>query len=169
MEWKNRKLPRLKGYDYGTAGYYYLTLCTDDKRCLFGTICEGAISLNELGRMAKNELLKIEQHFPSVSIDQYVIMPNHLHVILVIDPTERSRPFPTNAGANEKFSNPTVSTVVGLYKAGVTRLARERHPGIAIWQKSFYDHVIRDEKGYQKICEYIADNPLKWQEDEYHV
>ena len=71
MERQSRKLPRLQGYDYGTAGYYYLTLCTHEKRCLFGAIREGVMALNALGELAENELRNIAQHFPMVAVDQY--------------------------------------------------------------------------------------------------
>jgi len=104
--------------------------------------------------MVGQQLLQIPSHFPHVSIDHYVIMPNHIHAILVLDTaacTERSRPFPT------------LSTIVGLYKSGVSRTA-----GFPVWQKSFHDHVIRNDADYRMIWNYIETNPVRWTLDKYY-
>ena len=96
--------------------------------------------------------MNIPNHFDGVNIDKYVIMPNHIHAIFIIGcdgETERSRPFPT------------LSTVVGLYKSGVSKRVHETKPDIIIWQKSFYDRIIRDEQSYLEIWQYIDENPLK--------
>jgi REP element-mobilizing transposase RayT len=155
----NRKLPRLQSYDYSANGYYFITICTHDKKHLFGRIENGEMLLNESGHVAENELLNIPEHFPGVSIQPFVVMPNHVHAVIIIQHAqtreERSRPFPT------------VSEIVGLYKSGVSRLLHEVDPGLVVWQKSFYDHIIRDEKGYREICDYIQYNSLKWENDEY--
>ena len=145
-----RKLPRLSGWDYSAENYYFVTVCTHHKRCLFGSVCD----FSRLGKLAETELLRIPERFPGVRIDKYVVMPNHIHAIVVLgcDGAERSRPLPT------------LSTVVGLYKSGVSRLAGE-----PIWQKSFYDHIIRNEESYLEIWRYIDENPLKWREDELYT
>jgi len=145
-----RKLPRLPGYDYSAENYYFVTVCTQQKRCLFGD----GTALSPLGKLAESELLHISERIPGVRIDKYVVMPNHIHAIVVLgcDGAERSRPLPT------------LSTVVGLYKSGVSRLAGE-----PIWQKSFYDHIIRNEESYLEIWRYIDENPLKWREDELYT
>jgi len=156
----NRKLPRLYSYDYSSNGYYFITACTHDKKHLFGRIENGVMLLNDSGHIAETELLNIPKHFPDTSICPYAVMPNHIHAVVIIQHAqtteERSRPFPT------------IPEIVGLYKSGVSRLLHETHPGLVVWQKSFYDHIIRDEKGYRKICDYIQYNPLKWENDEYH-
>ena len=149
-----RKSPRLKKYNYANDGYYFVTLCAHNKNHLFGDIS----SLNEMGEIAITKLEDISAHFSNVRIDKYAIMPNHIHCILVIGcgaKAERSRPFPT------------VSAVVGLYKSGVSRLIHASNPQITVWQKSFYDHIIRDESDYLRIWQYIDENPAKWKEDEY--
>lgn len=145
-----RKSPRLRSFDYTSENYYFVTICTRDKRCLFGNGAE----LTLLGTLAETELLRIPEHFPGVRIDKHVIMPNHIHAIVVLgcDGAERSRPLPT------------LSTIVGLYKSGVSRLA-----GKPVWQKSFYDHIIRNEESYLEIWRYIDENPLKWREDELYT
>ena len=155
MDLPNRKRLRLVGYDYSSPNYYFITICTDQKRCIFGK----PTCLNDWGKLAESELLDIPNHFPGVMIDKYVIMPNHIHAIVVIKDVgeERSRPFPT------------LSTIMGLYKSGVSRKIRALSPGAVIWQKSFYDHVIRNEKEYLDDWSYIDQNPGKWEEDTLYI
>ncbi len=151
MTLPKRKLPRLRGYDYSNANYYFVTICTYQKQQLFGT----PESLNTLGKIAENDLLAIPQHFPSVRVDKYVIMPNHIHAIFVLEPP--------------KTSAPSLSTVINLYKSGVTRQIHQFLPDKKIWQQSFYDSIIRDEIAYLDIWSYIDGNPTKWQLDELFV
>ena len=147
MDFPKRKLPRLSGYDYSRSKYYFVTICTDEKKDLFGEIGK----LNCFGKIAEQKLLEIEQHYENVFVDKYVIMPNHIHAIIILKKlkTERSRPFPT------------LSEVVGLYKSGVTKEIHKIESELKIWQKSFNDVIIRNEKAYNEICKYIYDNPLK--------
>lgn len=147
MELPNRKSTRLANYDYSNQNYYFITICTHNKQYLFKELnC-----LTEFGVIAKSELLNIPNHFEDIRIDKYVIMPDHIHAIIVIGcggEAERSRPFPT------------LSTIVGLYKSGVSKRIHETNPNIKIWQKSFNDRIIRNEKGYYEVLKYIAENPL---------
>ena len=147
MDLPKRKLQRLHGFDYSKANYYFVTICTDERNELFGKIGKP----NEFGSIAEAKLLEIENHYENVFVDKYVIMPNHIHVIIVLKnhKTERSRPFPT------------LSQIVGLYKSGVTKTIHEKNPELKVWQKSFNDVIIRNEKAYNEICKYIYDNPLK--------
>ena len=151
MDLPKRKPQRLRGFDYSKANYYFVTICTDERKDLFGEIGK----LNELGNLAEKKLLEIEHYYENVFVDKYVIMPNHIHAIIVLNnlKTERSRPFPT------------LSQVVGLYKSGVTKEIHEKEPEIKVWQKSFNDVIIRNEKAYNEICKYIYDNPLKAEMD----
>ena len=146
MDLPKRKPQRLSGYDYSKANYYFVTICTDERKDLFGEIG----NLNEYGKIAERKLLKIEKHYEDIFVDEYVIMPNHIHTIIVFKnkKTERSRPFPT------------LSQVVGLYKSGVSKEIRETAGEIKVWQKSFNDVIIRNEKAYYEICKYIYNNPL---------
>lgn len=155
MTLPKRKLPRLSGFDYSAENYYFVTICTKDKKCIFGEPNE----LNEIGKLAENELKSISKHYDGVKVEKYVVMPNHIHAVVVIgcDGAERSRPFPT------------LSTVVGLYKSGAARKIHEKCPKLEVWQKSFYDTVIRNDKVYSEIWEYIDENPLKWQLDENYI
>ena len=149
-----RHSPRLPGYDYAQENYYYVTICTGGHRCIFGLPENQTL----FGKIAAEELQKIAERFSSVRLDAYVIMPNHIHAIIVIgcDMAERASPFPT------------LSTVIGSYKSGVSRRIHQISPNVTVWQKSFYDHIIRNEEGYQKIWQYIKENPLKWQLDKYY-
>lgn len=155
MNFPDRKLPRLSGFDYSSPNYYFVTICTHNRKLIFGT----TDSLNELGLIAESELVGIEKHYSNVRLDKYVIMPNHVHAIIAIDEveTERSRPFPT------------LSTIVGLYKSGVSKRIHEIYPNAVVWQKSFYDKVIRNEAAYLEVWQYIDENPLKWELDEYNL
>ena len=114
--------------------------------------------LNYIGKTAETELLKITEHYNCVKIDKYVVMPNHIHIIVVIDyncTAERSRPFPT------------LSKIIGLYKSGVAKQIHKQYPNFEVWQKSFYDTIIRNERAYNEIVKYIEENPDKWESDEY--
>lgn len=155
MEYPNRKLPRLKGFDYSNPNYYFVTICTHSREHLFGKCGD----LNLLGKIAEAQLSELANHYEHVFVDKFVVMPNHIHAIIVIAPhnAERSRPFPT------------LSSIVGQYKAGVSRSARKISPGITIWQKSFHDHVIRGEHDYQGIRQYIDTNPLTWEDDCFYT
>ena len=155
MDLPKRKRQRLAGYDYSTPNYYFITICTHQKRGIFGHPCR----LNEFGKLAEFALLDIPNHFAGVAVDKYAIMPNHVHAIVVIGGgvSERACPFPT------------VSSVVGAYKSAVSRMIHAVEPGIPVWQKSFYDHIIRNEKEYLDDWRYIDDNPAKWTEDEFYT
>lgn len=160
MELQKRKLPRLKAYDYSSPGAYFITICTHNKNCIFGSILSGdggiepTVQYSPIGEIARNCLLEIEQHYGNVKIDNWVIMPNHVHILFRI---------------TERITSPIkydISNVVGKYKAAVTRTVRKitLHPD-KIWQSSCYDHIIRNDKDYQKIWEYISGNPSKWLDD----
>ena len=140
----NRKYPRIKGYDYSQNNFYFITICTDQKKCIFGKVN----SLNKFGEIVEKALKKIEEHFSGIRIDKYVIMPNHIHVIVEI------------AGKGSNLIN-----AVGSFKSAVTKKIHETDPELKVWQRSFYDHVIRNQKSYEKIWNYIETNPIKWEED----
>ena len=142
---KRRKSPRLPNYDYENHNYYFVTICTHEKRCLFGN----AADLNRYGKVAEEAIENIRKQ--NILVEQYVIMPNHIHMIIVI-----------GCGISEKKR---LDTVIGLYKSGVSREIHKFDPNITVWQRSFHDHVIRNRKSYEKIWEYVTYNPQKWKED----
>ncbi len=161
MDFQKRKLPRLKEYDYSTPGAYFITICTHNKNCIFGRIMsidggiEPVVRYSPIGEIAKRCLLDIERHYRNVKIDNWVIMPNHVHILFRI--TERRNQSPI------KYDIPNV---VGKYKAAVTRLVGNAFMhSDKIWQSSYHDHIIRNDKDYQGIWEYISGNPSKWLDD----
>ena len=143
----SRKHPRLKSYDYSTPNYYFVTICTWNKTCLFGH----PQRLNACGRAAKDGILQIEAHFQNVKVDKYVVMPNHVHMILVLE-----------------GGSVSLSTIIGQYKSFVTRKIREAEPACSVWQTSFHDHVIRNQQAYEKIWLYIESNPQNWEADRFY-
>jgi REP element-mobilizing transposase RayT len=148
VRYPKRKHPRMKHYDYATPGYYFVTICTHDKMCLFGKPQQ----LNSIGQKAKDALEEIPVHFLGVSIDKYVVMPNHIHAIIILT-----------------GHTVDLSTIVGSYKAFVSKEVHKSFPDITVWQASFHDHVIRDQKGYEHIWTYIDTNPQQWENDCFYV
>ena len=153
-----RKHPRLDHYDYSTAGAYFITICTQSRRCLLSRIVGRGLAPAEIqytayGQIAQEQLLLLEQRYPSLKIDQYVIMPNHIHVILLLKET---------AGAS---SRPTIMDIVCAYKSLTTRQCKMVQPIDKLFQTSFYEHVIRGRKDYDEITEYIVNNPKQWELD----
>ena len=152
-----RKPIRLPDYDYGTPGAYFITVCTANREALFWD-CAGAditapqnLPLSDIGKIAQRGIAQIPLHYDGVAVDQYCIMPDHIHLILRLC-----------TGADGRMvSAPTVSTIIGSMKRWVSRQA-----GSPLWQKSFYDEIIRNKKAYDEISEYIFKNPEKWEEDE---
>jgi len=164
-----RRSIRLPGFDYSQPGAYFLTICSAQRTCIFGSAEKGQVLENELGKLVRACWLEIPQHFPTTETDAFIIMPNHLHAILNI---RRSR-LENNCSRQEVFSLPTmdsVPTIVRTFKAAVTWQARKQQlgSGEAIWQRDYYEHVIRDENEYVDTCRYISLNPLRWDLDENH-
>ena len=161
MKKQNRKLPRMTDFDYATPGSYFITICTHKKICFFGSIrsadcCEAYMQYSPIGKIAKQGLVDLEKHYDNVKLDHWVIMPNHIHLLLRVE--ERTGSLPAN-----RYD---VSNVVGKYKAGVTRAVRQNGLHIGkLWQSSFYDHIVRNDVDYQNIWNYISGNPSKWMDD----
>ncbi|MBQ4631610.1 MAG: transposase [Clostridia bacterium] len=161
IEFPKRKPTRLKGYDYSLPGAYFITICTHNKEKLLSQITVGqglAPAENKLsvyGRIAKEQIDLLETHYSGIKIDKYVIMPNHIHIII--------SNYEMTAGASPC---PTISDVVCLFKSVTTRMCKKaglQNPHL--FQSSFHDHIIRGEKDYQKIWEYIDTNVIKWKND----
>jgi putative transposase len=152
-----RKSNRLKHYDYSQNGAYFITICVKDRRQLLGKVVGGAdhstpyVLLSEYGMVADKYIRRIR------GIDQYVIMPNHIHMMISIENHENGTMW---------ASSPTQS-IPQLVKSLKTLIAKEI--GCSIFQRSYYDHIIRSEKDYEQICQYIDTNPQRWTEDEYYT
>lgn len=159
---------RLKNYDYASNGAYFVTICTKDRECLFGEITERKMRLNEFGEIVRDEWLKTPVVRPGVELDVFVVMPNHIHGIVVLSNKEIG----SKAVTNRKGCGPASSSVgamIGQFKSATTKRIRamNRRSGL-IWQRDYYDHIIRDESDLNKIREYIIQNPMRWMEDENH-
>jgi len=245
----HRRSIRLKGYDYSRRGWYFITICTQNREMLFGDVVDGKMILNEAGRIADKCWREIPEHYPNVHLDEYVIMPNHIHGIIIINdhqnvgandnsphnpPTANNigtknvlpidNPGKKNAGAKNishndntmpqnigaknishddnimpqnigaknishddnimpqnigaknisplqsQFRSPskTIGSIIRGFKIGVTKWFRQNTEIYAVWQRNYYEHIIRDENELNHIRQYIIENPLKWQEDKYY-
>ena len=164
---------RLKGYDYTQSGAYFVTICAQDKKNLFSQIVDGNVILNEFGKIIENEWVKTGQIRKNVIIDEYVIMPNHLHGIIIIknDHDDRNGTQRRVATANiESFGKPvsgSLPTIVRGFKSTTTRQINELRnmPEMPLWQRNYYEHVVRNDDDLNEIREYIINNPLKWDLD----
>ena len=160
MSLPQRKRMRLNGYDYSSSGCYFVTICTHNGLLLFG---DGE-NLSLLGKTADNEIQKISEHYTDVKIDNYIVMPNHIHMMITIgcDTLKNDEDTITDEILG-KLSHSRLETIVGLFKSGVTREIHKMCPDITkIWQKSFYDHIIKNEKDYNETWDYIDANPIRW-------
>ena len=163
----HRRSVRLTGYDYSQAGAYFITTCVQDRMLLFGEVVDGEMRLNEYGEIVRREWERTGKIRQDVGIDAFVIMPNHFHGIIVIDP---GRGTLQRAPTTERFGKPTsntIPTIVRLFKSTTTRQINEHRgtPSIAVWQRNYYEHMVRSEKSLNRIRQYIADNPLQWAMD----
>jgi putative transposase len=178
----HRKTIRLKGYDYAQPGAYYITICSYERQCLFGEIVAGAMHLNLISETIKFCWQRLPQHFPFIELDAFVIMPNHLHgIILIVDAntTNKNQLFkqpiiqPVSSDRISTLPKGTESGSLGAlvqnFKSIVTRRVNRltRNSG-TIWQQGYYEEIIRDERAYDNIRKYIVENPLKWQDDEHY-
>ncbi len=175
---KHRRSLRLKGYDYAQAGAYFVTICAQDRACLFGDVVEGSMCLNDAGRMLIRLWNGIPARFPAIEIDLFAVMPNHLHGIIVLadvpDTGATTRVAPTADPVHaEKKIAPTLGEVVGAFKSASTveyiRGVKARAwPEFRrrLWQRNYYEHIIRDETSLNRIRRYIDENPLNWALDD---
>jgi REP element-mobilizing transposase RayT len=169
----------LRGFDYSREGAYFVTICTRNREYLFGAMVDGEMRLNNVGRVVQTVWGGLSDRFPTIELDAFVVMPNHVHGILVVGaalaPPKRRKVgaglAPPRRGAASsaptKFASTTLGTVVRAFKSisavGVNRLLSRS--GQSLWQRSYYEHVIRTEESLSRIREYIATNPLRWQLD----
>ena len=179
LEKHHRRSIRLKEYDYSQVGLYFITICTQKHLCLFGKIEEGKMILNEYGIIAEKELIKTSEMRPNIHLDEFIIMPNHIHGIIEITNrrgTMRRAPsmhrYPTSYRAPkvEQFGKPTsntIPTIIRGYKSALTKQINilRNQPGVPVWQRNYFEHIIRNEKEMNETREYIINNPLKWDLD----
>ena len=163
-----RQSKRLKNYDYRSYGAYFVTICVRNRRCLFGSVANGSTSLACIGRTLQQCWLEIPRHQPFAALDEFTVMPNHFHGIVWISAEAlQTATVKANVTPAAGFLKDSLSSVIAAFKSAVTRMSN-RHlgkPGKSFWQRSFYDHVIRDDDELQIIRQYIIDNPRQWQLD----
>ena len=201
-----RKPLRLSDYDYTQAGAYFVTICTQNRSCLFGTIVDGEMLLNEIGQIVEEQLHAIPKRFPQARLDEYIVMPNHIHAIITIvgaplagarntDGVSGNSGNPVGAPlagalntngahvtdgasgnrATARVAPTTLGDIVGAYKSLCVHFClawarnhdNERLLG-TLWQRNYWEHIIRDEPELHRIREYIRNNPLQWQHDTLH-
>ena len=173
---------RLKGWDYGNNGAYFITICTANREHYFGAIENGTMHLNGIGLLAEKYWIAIPNHFPFVELGNFIIMPNHIHGILIIDkPPENFNNIGNVETLHCNVSTITknkqmakispkpgsISTIIRSYKSVVSKNAREIQSNFS-WQSRFHDHIIRNNQSFVKIQNYISDNPLNWSKDKFY-
>ena len=149
MELPKRKATRLPDYNYAEQNYYFITICTNEKKCIFGF----AGNLNDYGKIALESIQSISQIYDGIFVDKYVVMPNHIHAIIAI----------------EKENGVSLTRVVGQYKMTVTKRIHQNEKNVKVWQRSFHDHIIRNQDDYQRIWLYIHGNPQNWKKDCFYI
>lgn len=178
----HRRSIRLTGYDYSRTGAYFITICTQNRERLFGNVINGSMALNDAGVMACQYWQVIPIHYPNVILDEFVVMPNHIHGILILDdnvhhhvgaqdsvPLPIRVPLKTQCVPEHRFQKiipRSIGAIIRGYKIGVTKWMRENTDMYAIWQRNYHEHIIRDDESFQRIRHYIANNPLHWGMDD---
>ena len=188
----------LQSYDYSQPGGYFITVCTQNHKPWFGEIFNGEMHLNELGEITQNQLLRIPTRFEHIELDEFVIMPNHIHAIIIhepvgagftpaqyddlaytrvgvgvgLAPTHMTLPInhPETGQPQGLPLRKTLGNIIGAYKSLVAneclKIFKTKNQIMAkFWQRNYYEHIIRDEKSYQQIAQYIIDNPAHWELD----
>lgn len=181
----HRRTIRLKGHDYSADGMYFITICTYQRNCLFGEIVNGIMNQNEYGQIVAEEWLKSADIRQEIGFGEWVIMPNHIHGIVIIDRVERTNSVGAHGHAplqdvSPQLTSPhqgvalrqpkSLSTFIAGFKMAVTKrinLSRNA-PGTPVWQRNYYEHIIRNEAAFQTILRYIRNNPKTWESDQLH-
>lgn len=222
----HRRSIRLKGYDYSQPGLYFITICCQDRACLFGNVMDGEMKLNDAGKITDEYWMEIPKHFPNTVLHEHIVMPNHIHGIIELtnvraenipprqiestssewaepvgaknfsplqspqqsppewaknispQPIESTSPIwaknispkqtpqqTENISSRPVSPSKTIGSVVRGFKIGVTKWMRQHTDIYHVWQRNYYEHIIRNEKSYLRIAEYIINNPATWKED----
>jgi len=163
----HRRSIRLPGYDYSQEGAYFVTICTHNRECISGEIINARMHLNRFGEITQEQWLRTAIVRPNISLDSFVIMPNHLHGIIIITNTRRGdpagRPYPRSHGPDPC----SIGAIIGQFKSVATKRINilRGTPGTRVWQRNYYEHVVRDED-VNLHRRYILDNPVQWDTDD---
>jgi putative transposase len=176
---RHRRSLRLKGYDYSQAGAYFVTVCAYGKECLFGEVESGLMRLNGYGEIVASEWIRSAELRLEIDCGEFVVMPNHFHGIVHIvgaygnTPDKHEVAYSHNKGVLP-YAPPSPSRNVGAIVRGFKGAASRRineirnTPSAPVWQRNYYEHVIRDDADYNRIAEYVANNPQRWMDDSMH-
>ncbi len=190
----HRRIIRLCDYDYAAEGFYFVTICVHEHRALFGSITDGTMLLNDAGRMVDEEYRRLPNRYHHVICHEYVVMPNHFHAIIQITNDDASPVGAPLVGAHENifrvepnenhqgthkgcpYSGVTLGEIVGAFKSITTNayirgVKQNGWPPFhtRLWQRNYYEHIIRDQHSHDEIAAYILENPLHWPDDELYV
>ena len=172
---KIRRSIRLPGYNYQQDGIYFITLCAYQNATFFGTICGGEMALGAMGEIVRKEWQRIPTIRKQIKLDHFAILPNHFHGLVIIDNSQVKDLAECMPGQPGKESHTlrsgSLGAVVGQFKLAVRRQAIRRglHPPQSIWQRNYYEHIVRDEESLNEIRRYIIANPTRWHEDSLYV
>jgi putative transposase len=179
-----RRTIRLKDYDYSRTGVYFVTLCTEERECLFGEIVDSEIQLNEFGRIAASEWTRSKEIRKEIVLDEFCVMPNHIHGIVLIQHVcghivGANGCSPATACVGEtmkgrsaesplRMKSKSISSFIAGYKSSVTKQINgiRNTPGVPVWQRNYYEHIIRNDGELNRVRQYIQGNPLKWESDD---
>ena len=172
----HRRSVRLKNCDYAQAGAYFVTICSRQRECIFGDVIDGAMHLNEYGELIHECLYQIPRHFPNIEMDMHVIMPNHFHGIFMINsncrgevssPSRNSNKRIKKGGVTPPLRKRTLGQIVAYFKYQTSKQINKirNSPGMPVWQRNYFERVIRNENELNKIRQYIQNNPLQWDND----
>jgi len=166
----HRRSIRLQGYDYSLPGAYFITICTEKRICLFGNIIYGKMVLNEYGKIAQQCWLNIPLHYQNVELNEFVVMPNHIHGIIIINDTVGAIHELPQQKTPQQRRLMTLPKIIGRFKMNSAKQLNQlrQTSGLSVWQRNYYEHIIRNEFEFNKIREYIINNPLKWELDKHH-
>lgn len=178
----HRRSIRLKHYDYSQEGAYFITVCTKDKEWLFGNVINGEMQLNDMGNLTLQCWKDIPKHFPNAVPDEFIVMPNHIHGIIIFNvgaknispgmpdishiPRDGNSDRAKNILPLQHGTTMTIGSVIRGFKIGVTKWARANGASHDPWQRNYYEHIICNEAELEKIREYIINNPVNWETDE---
>lgn len=170
LEKDERRSFRLKDYNYSQAGAYFVTICTQKGKLILGKVVEDEMVLNKYGQIVEQSWNELLNHFLNMKIDWFVVMPNHIHGIIALDDDGRGGvppPMGDSALGGSPLKKPKLGQMVAFFKYQTTKLINtiRSTPGMRIWQRNYYEHVIRNEDKLNKIRYYIQTNPLKWHLD----
>ena len=177
----HRRSIRLQGYDYSQPGWYFVTIVTHDRGCLFGEIAGGEMLLNDMGFIVRDEWIKTAEIRPEIWLDEFIIMPNHIHgIIVIVDDNRRDETRPGGGDRRcrgDRRVAPTgpkpksIGSIMAGFKSAVTKRANEYRgtPGHKLWQRNYWEHIIRNDTELYRIRNYIITNPQNWHKDRYHI